>query len=76
MSAGELHHAAAQPHQLFANFLRRPADRRADLDDRLVQLRLHLPEEAVVVLEELRDVRLQLASLRVDDLVLFFDANR
>ena len=30
----------------------------------------------MVVLEELRDVRLELPSLWVDDLVLFLDANR
>jgi hypothetical protein len=51
------------------------ADLRADLHDRLVQFRLDLPHDDVISLENLRDVRLQFARLRVDDLVLFLDAD-
>ena len=72
----QLHHATSQAHELFPNFLRRPADRRSHFDDGLMKLRLHLAEEAMVVLEKLRDVRLKLTGLWVDDLVLFLDANR
>src|SRR5690242_7304371 len=72
----KLHDAAPKPHELLANLLRRAAHRRSNFDNGLMKLRLHLAEESMVVLEELRDVRLELSSLWVDDLVLFLDANR
>jgi hypothetical protein len=53
------------------------ADARADLDHRLDHLRLDLlAEEHLPFLKHLRDVRTQLARLRIDDLKFFFDAKR
>ena len=50
------------------------ADRRADLDDRLVHLALDLVLQPLLAFgKHLGDVRLQLARLRIDDLKLFFD---
>ena len=55
----------------------RLADLGADLDHRLVQFGLDLlAEDELALLEDLRDVRLQLPRLRVDDLVLFLDPDR
>ncbi len=76
VARGQLDDRAAQVDQLGAHLRGRAADLGADLDDGLVQLGLHLLEEAVVRLEDLGDVRRQLARLRVDDLVLFLDAER
>ena len=53
------------------------ADAGADLDDRLVHLRLDaLLEEEPALLEDLLDVGAQLARLRIDDLELLLDAER
>src|SRR5688500_20377591 len=38
-----------------------------------MQLRLHLPHDVVLLLQNLRDVRAQLPGLGIDDLILFFD---
>ena len=46
----------------------------AHLHDGLVQLRLDLAQDHVVVFQQLRDVAAELPGFRVDDLVLFFDA--
>ena len=72
---GQLHDPAPEPHELFADFLRRATHRGANLHDRLMQLRLHLPEEAMIVLQQLRDVRLQLPGDGVDYLILFLDSD-
>jgi hypothetical protein len=40
-----------------------------------VQLRLDLAQDQLVLLQDLRDVGAQLARLRIDDLVLFLDAD-
>ena len=50
------------------------ADAGADLDDRLVHLGLDaLVQEDLALVEELLDVRAQLARLRIDDLELLLD---
>ena len=65
----------AQPRDFRAGLGDVAADRRADLDDRVVHLPLDLVLEPLLPLgEELLDVRFQLARLRVDDLELFLDA--
>src|SRR5258707_6640863 len=69
-------HMAAQLGQLGAQLGRRLAHLAADLDDRLVQLRLHLRQHPVILLENLGDVGLQLPRFGIDDLVLLFDAER
>src|SRR2546428_569495 len=63
-----------QPHQLGARLRRRVADFGPDFDNRLVQLRLYLREHEVIAAQDFRDVRLQLAGLGIDDLILFLDA--
>ncbi len=73
LARGEPDHHSAQPLQLGARLRRRLAHAGADLHDGLVQLRLHLTQDQVVVLEDLGDVRAQLPRLRIDDLVLFLD---
>src|SRR6266566_3021840 len=65
-----------QPHELGARLRRRIADLGPDFDNRLVQLRLYLREHEVIAAQDFRDVRLQLAGLGVDDLILFLDAER
>src|SRR5207248_3444578 len=73
---GQLHDPAPQAHDLLAHLGGRLADVRADLDDRLVELRLHLlAQDQLPLLEQLGDVRAQLARLGIDDLVLFFDSD-
>jgi hypothetical protein len=74
-SAGELHDAAPELHELMPHFGGRTTDRGPDLDDGLVQLGLHLPHHQVIVLEDLRDVGLKLTRLGIDDLVFLFDAD-
>ena len=49
------------------------ADSSADLDHRLVQLRLDLAQQEMIAVENLGDVRLQLPGFGIDDLVLFLD---
>src|SRR2546423_557367 len=66
----------AQSHQLGARLRRRRADLGADLHNRLVQLRLYLRQQQVIAAQDFRDVRLQLAGLGIDDLILFLDAER
>ena len=61
---GQLDHRAAEVHQLGPHLGGRAADLGADLDDGLVQLGLHLLQEAVVRLQDLGDVRGQLSGLR------------
>src|SRR6185437_6383570 len=51
----------------------RAADLGAALHHRLVQLQLHLLHHQVVAGEDLGDVRSELARLRIDDLIFFFD---
>ena len=46
--AGELHHVPPEPHQLGPHLGRGAADLGADLDHRLVQLRLHLAEDEMI----------------------------
>ena len=54
-----------------------PADAAADLDDRLVHLRLDaLLQDEPALLQDLLDVRAQLPRLRIDDLELLLDAER
>src|SRR5262249_9538831 len=49
----------------------------ADFDHRLMHLGSHaLAEDALAVLDDAADVRLELARLRVDDLVLLLDSER
>jgi hypothetical protein len=72
---GQLHHHAAQPLQFATGVGRGSAYFGADLQHALVQFRLDLAEHQVVFLQNLRDIRAQLARFRVDDLVLFFDAD-
>jgi hypothetical protein len=62
--------------ELFAHFLRRATNVVSRPRRSTDAARASPARGSVVVLEQLRDVRLQLASLRVDDLVLFFDADR
>jgi hypothetical protein len=64
--------------QLVARLLQRVADRRAQLDHRLVQLRLDLAldHDHTFAVEKLRDEGAQFARLRVDDLIFLFDADR
>jgi hypothetical protein len=71
---GEIDDRAAQPHQLRAKIRWTSAHLAPDFDHRLVQLGLHFFEDQVIALEDLRDVRPELACGGVDDLVLFFDA--
>jgi hypothetical protein len=69
----ELDHRAPQVHQFGADLRRGSADLGAYLDDGLMELRLHLLQEAMVSLQDLSDVGGQLAGRRIDDLVLFLD---
>ena len=67
---------AAQPHQLRAHLGRRLAHLGADLNHRLVQFCLDLlAQDQPPLVQDLRDVGPQLARLRIDDLVLFLDAD-
>src|SRR6476620_2739195 len=73
--AREADDLAAQPRDLAPRFEDVAADRRADLDHRLVHLALDLVVQPLFTLgEELLNVGPQLARLRVDDLKLFLDA--
>src|SRR5687767_663692 len=76
LSCRQLHHTPPQVNELVADILRCVADRGTHLDDGLVQLRLHLTEHQPLVLQDLRDIRLQLPGGRVDDLVLLFNSYR
>jgi len=64
---------AAQPDELRAKVRRAATDLAPDLDHRLMQLGLHLLEDEMIALEDLGDVRAELARLGIDDLVLFLD---
>ena len=65
----------AQPRDVGARLLNVAADAGADLDLRLDHLGLDLlAEQHLALFEHLRDVRAQLARLRVDDLKLLLDA--
>ena len=75
--AGQLDDRAAQPDQFGPRLGRRLADLGADLDHRLVQLGLDLlaedaacPSSRICVMYDCNSPR-----LRVDDLILFFDAD-
>src|SRR4051812_943840 len=70
----ELQDLTAESHQLGTRLCRRPAHLRADLHNRLVQLRLDLCQHEMIATQDLRDVGLQLARLRIDDLILFLDS--
>lgn len=64
----------SKSHNLGADFGRRRAHPASDLDHRLVQLGLDaLDRNLSVRIQDLSDVRTQLARLRIDDLVLFLD---
>src|SRR5262249_38920959 len=74
---GQTAERAAEPADLRAGLADVAADAGPGLDDRLVHLRPDpLAEErvALALLEELADVRVELARLGVDDLELFLDA--
>src|SRR3954468_4492490 len=74
--AGQAEARAAQLDKFGASLGRRAANLRAPFDDRLVQLRLDLLlEDEPARLQDLRDVRAQLARDRIDDLVFFLDAD-
>ena len=75
---GQADDKAALVGQFFLQLIQRVADRRAQLDHRLVQLRLEvaLDHHDLVAFEKLRDKRAQLARLGVDDLVFLFNADR
>ena len=73
--AAEVDDLAPQPRHFAPRVLDVGADRRADLDDRLVHLALDLVLEPLLPFREhLRDVRAQLARLGIDDLELLLDA--
>ena len=66
---------AAQIDHVLARIDNRLADFRAELDDRLVHLRLDLLfERDLAAFENLLDVRPQFARLRIDNRELLFDA--
>src|SRR5690242_14513540 len=69
-------HFAPQLRQLGAELGGRPADLAPHVPVRLMQLRLRLRERRMVLLKDLRDVRLELARVRIDDLVFLFYAER
>ena len=71
---GQLHNTLAQHDQFITNLRRCLAHRRADFDDRLMHLRLHLRQHAVIFGQQLRHIRDQITRNRIDDLVLFLDA--
>src|SRR5690606_20204779 len=70
----DLHDQPPEPDQLGPHFGRVVADPGSHFDHGLVQFRLHLAEDHRILLEDLGDVAAKLAGLRVDDLVLFLDA--
>src|SRR5256885_5306769 len=70
----ELDDRSAQPHQFRAKVRRTATDPTPHLDHRLMQLRLDLLEHEMVAIQNLRYVGTELASLGIDDLILFFDA--
>src|SRR5688572_1298313 len=74
--AGKAVNEAAQTAQLLGCVRRGFAHRRADLNDRLVQLGLYFAQDVFVFEEDLVDVGAELARDRIDDLVFFFDADR
>ena len=73
---GERDHAAPQVLQILGGLRDGPADAGADLDDRLVHLRLHtLVHLTLALLDDLHlDVRAEIERDRVDRLVFLFDA--
>src|SRR5690348_5818207 len=73
---GQADDFAAQLRQLGAQLGGRLAHLAPHLHDRLMQLRLHLREHQMVLFEDLCDVRLELASPRIDDLIFLFNAER
>ncbi|MFT3882703.1 MAG: hypothetical protein QM703_24005 [Gemmatales bacterium] len=76
MLGSELHHASTQPDDLILGFQRRAANLGADFDHTLMQLSLHrFAHHQLTLIEELSDVRLEFAGLRIDDLIFFFDAD-
>lgn len=70
-------HSAPQPDQLGANLPKGLADRRANLNLRQEEFIRHILADRLLRLQQdsLRTLP-KLASLRVDDLVLFLDADR
>src|SRR5947208_2582000 len=65
---------AAQARNVYARFLNVLADARANFDLRLNHFRLDLlAQDHLAFFEKLRDVRPQFATLRIDNLELFFD---
>ena len=75
--AREANDLAAQTGHLAPRLFDVLADGSADLDDRIVHLAFDLFAEPLLSLSEhFLDVRLQLPRLRIDDLELFFDAER
>ena len=75
--ARELDDLAAQSGHLLARLFHILADRRPDLDDRVVHLTLDFVFEPLLAFgEHLLDVRFQFARLGIDNLKLLFDAER
>jgi len=75
---GHVHHRAAQPRQILADFLDGVTDPRADLDLGPHELRTHLAAEAFLALihDRPRRVGAQVTGLLVDEQVFFFNADR
>jgi hypothetical protein len=73
---GEGDHVATEVEEIFLGILNGLADSGADLDDRLMHLCFDSLFEAELALGEhlSRDVRTEVAGLRVDGLVFLFDA--
>ncbi len=77
VGAREADDLGAQPRHLAPRLLHVAADRRADLDDRVVHLALDLGlEQRLALRKHLLDVRLQLVRRGIDDLELFLDPDR
>src|SRR6476620_5822277 len=75
--AGEPDELGPQPRHLAPGVIDVAADWRADFDHGIVHLPLDLILEAFLALgEHLLDVRLQLASLGIDDLKFLLDSER
>ena len=74
-AAGQFRQFAAQTDHLLARFRRGAANIGPGFHDRLMHLRLDpFLHHDLAVAQDLLDVRLQLARLRIDDLELFLDA--
>src|SRR6185503_3337925 len=70
----EVDDRTAQPHELRAEIRRTATHLASDFYHRLVKLRLHLLEDEVIAVQNLGDIRTELACGGIDYLVLFLDA--